>query len=116
MGMAAYFTAISPDQLEALRADPGLVEALLFPDGDGDDDEPDNTVDVDKAWHGLHFLLGQLAGAFDPAAMSQAQIYPEIWERDGQEALAYLLHYHPVLAGFYRAAAARGDAALLWLA
>ena len=164
MGMVAYFTAASATQLKELRADPDIVEEFLFPN-DGDD-EPENTVDIDKSWHGIHFLLCQLAnseddplaiavlggdevgedlgygpprvhepsvvksialamasvtpekleGAFDPKAMTEASIYPEIWERDGKEALEYLTHFFPKLSSFYQEAAKRGDGAVLWLA
>jgi hypothetical protein len=164
MGMVAYFTAVSPAKLDELGADPDLVEPFLFPN-DGDD-EPDNTVDIDKAWHGIDFLLRQIAEeqdaplaaavaggtdlgedlgygppralsaqevqaiaaalalvtpdqlkqAYDPEAMGAACIYPDIWERDGAEALDYLLHYFPAVVAFYQAAAGRGDGALLWLA
>lgn len=164
MGMVAYFTAVSSSQLDELRADPDTMEEFLFPN-DGDD-EPENTVDIDKSWHGIHFLLCQLASseadplaiavlggdevgddlgygpprvhepgvvsnialaiasvtpekledAFDPQAMSQANIYPEIWERDGKEALEYLTHFFPKLSAFYQEAARRGDGVVLWLA
>lgn len=165
MGMVAYFTAASAAQLNELRADPDTMEEFLFPN-DGDD-EPENTVDIDKSWHGIHFLLCQLAngeddplaaavlggeevgedlvgygpprvhepglvkkialamasvtlemleGAFDSKAMSESNIYPEIWERDGKEALEYLTHFFPQLSSFYQEAAKRGDGAVLWLA
>lgn len=58
----------------------------------------------------------QLDNAFDPAAMSEASIYPDIWERDGREALEYLTHFFPKLSSFYQEAAKRGDGAVLWLA
>lgn len=59
MGMIAYFTAANITQLNALREHPESVEDFLFPN-DGDD-EPENTIDIDKAWHGIHFLLNKLA-------------------------------------------------------
>ena len=164
MGMAAYFTAVNRDTLEDLRADPSQLEGFLFPD-DGEE-EPANTIDVDKAWHGINFILSQIAkgghsplaaavlggeelgedlgygpprllsplevqeiagalgtvtpeafeASFDPAAMSAAQIYPDIWERDGKEALDYLVHFLPQMVAFYHEAASRGDGAILWLA
>lgn len=164
MGMVAYFTAVNSDTVESLKTDPSLMEGILFPN-DGDD-EPENTVDIDKSWHGIHFILTSIAGGdetplaqvilggeevgedlgygpprvlttsevqdiaraleavsveqfesrFDPAAMSASEIYPDIWERDGKEALSYLVENFPLVAAFYRDAAARGDAAILWLA
>ncbi|MEZ0205581.1 YfbM family protein [Ideonella sp.] len=61
MGMAAFFAAVSPTELARLQADPSLVEEFLFPD-DGDS-EPDNSMDVDKAWHAIHFMLTGTADA-----------------------------------------------------
>lgn len=69
MGMVAYFTALSPQQLEELEDDPDDIEAFLFP-ADGDE-EPPNTVDVDKIWHGIHYLLTGSAGeGTDPLAQA----------------------------------------------
>ena len=49
---------LSADDLRAVNEDPEAVATLLF--GDLDDDDagmPDPDLDVDKSWHGLHFLL-----------------------------------------------------------
>jgi len=54
MGMVGCFAAVDPVVLDRLKADPGLIEEYLYPD---DGDEPPNAMDVDKAWHGIHFLL-----------------------------------------------------------
>jgi hypothetical protein len=148
-----------------LRAEPERLADYLFPDDD-EGTELEHAIDLDKAWHGIHYLLngtaeggdepyslvilgGQeigedlgygparllfpdqvadIAGAlreldadalearFDAAAMEEAQIYPgQIWSRDGQEALDYLLHHYAQLVDFYEAAAARGDGMILWL-
>lgn len=160
MGMAACFAAITPATMERLTAHPDQIEEYLFPD----DGEPENYIDVDKAWHGIHYLLTGTAGegttplswavlggkeigedvgygparlltaeqvkkisevllneddfkaAFAPEAMEAAQIYPDvIWVRDGQESLEYLVENYRELVAFYRAAALRGDGAILWL-
>ncbi|KAB8195611.1 DUF1877 family protein [Lysobacter maris] len=63
MGMAGCFAAVDTKTLAELEADPGRIEGYLYPDdGDGD---PDNSIDVDKAWHGIHYLLH---GSADPGA------------------------------------------------
>ncbi len=36
-----------------LTAEPGNVEAFIYPD----EGEHESNLDVDKAWHGIHFLL-----------------------------------------------------------
>ena len=164
MGMTASLAAVDQATLSRLKSDPGAVEDYIYPN-DGDD-EPPNSIDVDKAWHGIHFLLtGQAEGGqeplalallggeelgddvgygparfltpqqvnavatalvgldeeafrdrFDPAAMTDAQIYPDvIWLRDGKDALDYLVENYHSMVSFYREAASRGDGALLWL-
>lgn len=55
MGMVGCFAAVEPETLRRLRNDPTLIDGYLHPD-DGDSDPP-NYVDVDKAWHGIHYLL-----------------------------------------------------------
>ena len=60
--------------------------------------------------------IEQFESAFDPAAMDAAEIYPQIWERDGKEALEYLTHFFPGVVTFYAEAAGRGDGVVLWLA
>lgn len=162
MGMIGCFAAIDPVALQKIRNEPSLIEEFLYPDGE----EAEHSIDVDKAWHGIHFMLtGQAYGgdgplalvimggeevgdevgygparlllpeqvnvianalekltieefkkAFKPAEMTAAEIYPEvIWERDGQEALDYVLEYFEELVVFYRDAAKRGDGVALWL-
>jgi hypothetical protein len=61
MGMIAYFTALSPQRLEEFEDDPDEIETFLFPE----DGEPPNTIDLDKLWHGVHYLLTGNAGAMD---------------------------------------------------
>jgi hypothetical protein len=49
---------LSAEELAMVRADPTAVDALLS--GDLDDDEaemPEPELDLDKSWHGLHYLL-----------------------------------------------------------
>ena len=69
MGMVGCFAAVSTDTLDRLRQEPGAIEEFLYPDdGDG---EPPNYVDVDKAWHGIHYLLtGQADGGPRPLSLA----------------------------------------------
>lgn len=55
MGMVACFTSLAPRELQQLRDNPDEIEGFLYPD-DGDS-EPPNYLDLDKAWHGMHYLL-----------------------------------------------------------
>jgi hypothetical protein len=52
--MAVCFAAVAPETLVRLRAEPDEVENYLHP-GDGSD--APHATDVDKAWHGIHYLL-----------------------------------------------------------
>ncbi|HLG97764.1 MAG TPA: YfbM family protein [Bryobacteraceae bacterium] len=58
-------------------------------------------------------LENEMAARFDPARMSQLQIYPFGWE---PSALNWLLEEHRKLAGFYAAAASQKLAMVAWLA
>ncbi len=164
MGVATLFVPVSAATLATLRRDPDNAESLLYPD---EDDEVEGTFDVDKAWHGLHYLLtgtayegetplrwaimgdqdlgadlgmggssfltpgqvrevaaalGELTDAelrarFKPAEMAALDIYPDIiWERDGEDALDYVMENFAPLVRFYAEAAARGDAVILYQA
>jgi hypothetical protein len=52
---------------------------------------------------------------FAPDAMDAAEIYPQIWVRDGDEGLEYILEYYEQLRTFYRDVAAKGHGAFLWI-
>lgn len=55
MSMVVVAYRLTPDQLADVRSAPDrAVEALLE-----QDEDPERTVDLDKAWHGLHTLLNQ---------------------------------------------------------
>ena len=163
MSMIGNFLAISPDQLAAFKADPDSVIPFLYPDDE--DAELGAHLDIDKAWHAIHYTLNgsawegeeplflvvlggeeigedagygparyltpdevrQVAAAlstvgadqfserFSPAQLDAAEIYPQIWERDGAEGLEYVLFYYNQLVSFYGDAAKRGDAVLAYL-
>ena len=56
MGMVACFAPVTESQLEALQRDPDSVQDFLYPDENGLE-ELAGGFDVDKSWHGLHYLL-----------------------------------------------------------
>ncbi|MFG1780510.1 DUF1877 family protein [Micromonospora sp. NPDC049051] len=58
MGMELIGRRLSADELRTVLDDPTMVDPLLF--GDLDDDDagmPDPELDLNKSWHGLHYLL-----------------------------------------------------------
>ncbi len=161
MGMVGCFRALKKSEMEALQVDPERVLEFL----DDDDSEDVYAIDVDKAWHAIHYMLtgsadggpepaclailggieigedlgygpprllnaedvsriaslleslppDTFAKRYDPKAMDAAGIYPEIWERDGDEGLDYVLEWYQVLRTFYLDARGRHDGVLLWL-
>lgn len=65
MSMIGNFLQLLPDELSALIDDPSSVEAFIYPE----DEEHENNLDVDKAWHGIHYLLaGDTAEGQPPLA------------------------------------------------
>ena len=176
--MIANYVRISPEQLAELQADPdsvgdflGSLMESLYPDDEEVDVNPALPsaphLDIDKAWHGIHFLLNgsawegdpplfnvvlggtelgdedlgygparyltpeevqdtahaisrisvdDLRSRYDARAMTKADIYPEIiWERDGDEAMQYLLDYYAAVVAFFQEAARQGHAMLLFM-
>ena len=80
MGMVACFAAVSPEVLARLVSGEESIEEYLYPN-DGDD-EPENSIDLDKAWHGIHYLLnGTAEGGNGPlalAVMGGVEFGPEV--------------------------------------
>ena len=160
MSMIGNFLQVTPDQLQALIADPTKVADALFPECVNC-----GALDVDKTWQAIHFLLtgdpwggespvadavlgggieigddvgygparyltaaevaatanalrlitkNELALRFDPATLSENEIYPEIWD-EGNEAMDYVLVYFDQLRTYYLDAAAKGNAMLKYI-
>ena len=142
------------------HAGAGELPGLLLSAGEGE------ATDLDKAWHGLHWLLtgsakerplplgfllaggatvgdvdvgygpartlsaaevraihaalakqddAALRARFDPAALAAADVYPDIWLDDGDEAFAYLREHLAALRACLDRAAARGHGLVVWL-
>ncbi|HEX5685175.1 MAG TPA: YfbM family protein [Ideonella sp.] len=79
MGMAVCFAAVGPDTLARLRAAPDDIKHYLHPD---DGEGPPHETDVDKAWHGIHYLLTGTAREgrepFSWAIMGAEDIGPDL--------------------------------------
>src|SRR5262245_1240188 len=69
MGMIGCFAAVSEDTLTRLRLQPETIADFLYPeDGEG---EPPNSLDVDKSWHGIHYVLtGEADGGKEPWSLA----------------------------------------------
>src|ERR1700733_10559446 len=57
MSMIGNFRRVSMHRIEALRADPTDITSVLYPEDEATQVGSDVLLDVDKAWHGIHFLL-----------------------------------------------------------
>jgi hypothetical protein len=65
MGVAACFFAIDSASIDHFRRNPELLEAFLNDQLKSED--PSGTIDVDKSWHLIHFMLtGQADGGPEP--------------------------------------------------
>jgi hypothetical protein len=142
--------------------DGGAAAPFVMADGEG------VATDLDKAWHGIHYLLtgtdwegdsplnllaagGRVVGdidmgygparvltaaetraahealsalgddalraRFDPAAMMEKEIYPEIWDRDpdDDDTLGYLMEYVAILRRFLADAVKARHGAVIYL-
>lgn len=64
-----YFLAVKPEQGDELLHDPGSVADFLDTAVDDQDELGADFLDVDKSWHGIHFLLtGAATGGDAPLA------------------------------------------------
>ncbi len=54
MSMIGNYVRVSPGRLAELRANPDSIMDFLYPD---DLSRAANHLDIDKAWHAIHFLL-----------------------------------------------------------
>lgn len=166
MSMVMCLQATDDDAIDALMDDPESVEEVLDLDGDS----ATSTCDLDKAWHGLHYLLSgdasledrptddplffliaggapigdvdvgygpvrairseqtqriaqalaavsvdQLRSRFDPAKMTELDVYPNIWESEGMFAFDYVARFYPQLVKFVQRASADGRGLLVYL-
>ena len=52
MSMIGNLLAVTQSELDALYADSSIVPDFIY-----DEEQSEETVDVDKAWHAIHFVL-----------------------------------------------------------
>jgi hypothetical protein len=60
-----------------------------------------------------HLPLDELRARYNPAEMASAGIYPDVWEREGPDALEWLLAGYVQLRDFYERASTEGKAVVL---
>ncbi|MEW4569427.1 YfbM family protein [Tautonia sp. JC769] len=157
MGMYCGLTAVDQDDMLRLLVEPESVGAIL-------DDDSRPSVDLEKSWHGLHYLLNgsgiggdppldfllvggepigeddggvclfrpddvrrlaealdpiddaQLWGRFDPGAMAEEGIYPNIWDEPAADLREEYTGYFRDLKAFLRRASDDGRAVVITIA
>jgi Domain of unknown function (DUF1877) len=57
MSMIGHFLVVSAEKLEELRREPETVSSFLDATVEDQDELGADFLDVDKSWHGIHFLL-----------------------------------------------------------
>ena len=67
MGMVMTARMLTPDEMSAALSSPEALERLLYAE-DPDDAAETREIDVDKAWHGIHWLLTGSPDDRPPAA------------------------------------------------
>lgn len=84
MGMTSSLYSVTEEYADALRAEPDLAVGLLDPD-DPDRGEVAET-DLDKAWHGIHYLLTGTAWEGEAPLNFLLHGGVALGEEDGEEA------------------------------
>ena len=166
MGLIACFRSLSEADVNMVRSGSELLENYLVAKEPLDGFGPFRDIDIDKAWHGIHFLLTgttwegsfpenficcggtalcegngygsarvfdskeafeiskllretsneDLAARYDPARMERNEIYPSIWDAEGEEGLIYLQEYFTDLRTFFQGAADKDESVIIWVA
>jgi hypothetical protein len=69
MPMIGYFLALKAEQVEELVREPATVASFAAQAVDDQDESGAELLDIDKAWHAIHFLLtGVVEGGEAPLA------------------------------------------------
>ena len=151
--------------LARLQADPAATAEFLGDEGDEAGFDAFADLDVDKAWHGIHYLLtgtadegappldfivrggriigedlgygpprgfspaevksiaaaladvsvDQLRSRYDQKKMQRLQIYPDIWRREPDEGLEFVMGYFDELREFIIGGAKEDEALIVFL-
>ena len=62
MSMIGNFVELSPKDLDRLIANPSAVVDFIYPE----EEQRENSIDIDKSWHAIHFTLTGSAWEGEP--------------------------------------------------
>ncbi len=85
MSMIGHFKQISPQLLDEIIKDPSSLESIIYTD-----EEDPNELNIDKAWHGIHYLLTGSAWEGEPPLVNVIMGGTEIGDDLGYGAARYL--------------------------
>jgi len=88
MSMLCNFVAVTPDDLDGLIRDPSEVFEVFFPNGG--ESLPEHGLDIEKTWHGLHYILTGSPWEGDPPLSKTILGGTEIGEDTGYGPPRYL--------------------------
>ena len=107
MGMVLYLRRASAADIDQVKGHPDQLDDFMFDEADASDD----LVDLDKAWHGVHYLLTGSADATD----SPLSLLIGNWESFGQNQHGFgggWIVPPPAMQAFHTALAALDDETL----
>ena len=73
--------------------------------------EPDRVVEVNEFLSNV--TVDDVRECYDPESLDAANIYPNIWMRDKEDGLEYILHFFPQLKKLYKDATKAGECVLM---
>ncbi|MCP4377147.1 MAG: YfbM family protein [bacterium] len=68
MSMIGNFVAINDADFTKLTNNPKDIEVYLYPEEDDFENVGEKNIDIDKAWHAIHFILTRSQWEGDPPA------------------------------------------------
>jgi hypothetical protein len=123
-GLLFILTGKGLDDRDASKSPLGWV--TLGNHSVGGDDNP-----IPGSWMGIRYLLPDeveqvsaalaqvsqetLVANYNPKIMDERNIYPMMWEQDGDDGLDWLLQYYPDVVSFYEQAASEGKMMIMYM-
>jgi len=60
MSMVLSFRSVSPEEIKIIKETPEYIKEIVFPHDEKDrEEENEKQLYIDKAWHGIHYLISE---------------------------------------------------------